>query len=57
MTKKHNKKNEKTEQETPEMGDNFKAGREEVGPLPNNPAENAEKKSPEEEKDADDSDN
>lgn len=34
----------------PENGDNFKAGKEEISPLPNKPAENAEKTSPEEDK-------
>lgn len=34
----------------PENGDNFKAGTEETSTLPNNPAENAEKTSPEEDK-------
>lgn len=38
------------DEEYPENGDNFKAGREEIAPLPNNPAENAEKTSPEEDK-------
>jgi hypothetical protein len=43
-------KTEEYDKKYPENGDNFKAGREEDGTLPNNPAENAEKTSPEEDK-------
>lgn len=43
------KKNEKDDNEHyRENGNNFKPGTEEKGTLPNNPAENAEKTSPEE---------
>jgi hypothetical protein len=44
------KRDEKYEEEYPENGDNFKAGKEEADSLPNNPAENAERTSPEEDK-------
>lgn len=42
------KKDADYEKEYPENGDNHGAGKEEAGPLPNNPAKNAERTSPEE---------
>lgn len=45
---KRNKKNEEYKKKYPENGDNFSAGKADSQPLPNNPAENAEKTSPEE---------
>lgn len=39
----------KYEEEYPENGDNFSAGKADSDPLPNKPAENEEKKAPEEE--------
>ncbi|WP_190277347.1 hypothetical protein [Taibaiella lutea] len=50
MADKKNKKNEAYEKEYPENGDNFSAGKPDASPLPNNPAKNAEKTSPEEDK-------
>lgn len=44
------KRDEKYEEEYPENGDNHKAGKEEAGPLPHNPAKNADLTSPEEDK-------
>jgi len=46
------KKTKKDEdyKEYAENGDNFSAGKPDSNPLPNNPAENAEKTSPEEDK-------
>lgn len=54
MNKPEDKKQDKVKdlkKEYPENGENFKAGKEETGALPNNPAENAERTSPEEDKD------
>jgi hypothetical protein len=52
QTEKKDKKDETKEYDKkyPENGDNFKAGTEETSTLPNNPAENAERTSPEEDK-------
>jgi hypothetical protein len=50
MADKENKKNEEYKKEYPENGDNFSAGKPDANPLPNNPAKNAEKTSPEEDK-------
>jgi hypothetical protein len=44
------KVDKKYDKEYPENGDNHKAGKEEAGPLPNNPAKNADLTSPEEDK-------
>lgn len=44
------KADKKYDKEYPENGDNHKAGKEEAGALPNNPAKNADLTSPEEDK-------
>lgn len=42
------KKNDEKKTHYPENGNNFSAGKADDNPLPNNPAENAERTSPEE---------
>lgn len=48
QTNTNDKKEKKDDTIYPENGQNFKAGKEETGTLPNDPAENATKTSPEE---------
>jgi hypothetical protein len=48
--KEANKPQEADKEKYPENGDNFSDGSEEQGSRPNNPAENAEKTSPEQDK-------
>jgi hypothetical protein len=50
MEDKKNNKGEERKNDSPENGNNFTTGKPDSSPLPNNPAENAERTSPEEDK-------